>query len=1664
MRLPAHLDGLDSAPGLLLPSPSLTGRGEGEKQNHPADSTSSYPPCFHFRTTFRHAVIRLLVGGLLYFGVSSVHATAPVGTTPGNLEVTTRGSASYTIPVVIPPGTRGMQPKLTLTYDSQAGNGFLGHGWSLGGLSVIHRCGATILLDGFKGGVKYDANDKFCLDGERLVVVDGVEYHTRHETWQRVIPSDMSSNPASFIVYAKDGYILEYGVTEDSRIQAQGSANVRVWALNKMTDRLGNYYTIQYQEDNANGDYRPGRIDYTGNAAQGLATYNSVVFQYETRTDTLPRYEAGSVMKTMQRMTHVLSYTGATLVRDYRLTYDNDGAVGRSRLTSVQECGTDGVCLPSTSLTWTPAPSVLVGDSVNTGISVNPSYGSIVSADINGDGRGDLAWSDASNCFVHTAMAQSSASGFVPATNSGVRSGGIFNNTCLFGLPISIGDVNGDNLNDAQTLWGANIYYYLGTSGGLGSSPYGGITIPVQQLAALPLLADVDGDGRTDALFVGGANSGGPYTLYYALSTGNGFGPLTTSTSGLTVSGIAAADFNSDGRNDLLLTQLSGGVSYFSYALSIGVGYGPSITTGISGQLTAGPWPADINGDGKSDLVWIQNNSIYYSFSTGAGFTTALNSSVTVSSNNVTVADVNGDGSADVVWKGNDGYIYESHATGDGFGLAINIGVTATITSGPWAIDFNGDGKQDLVWLNNGTIYSSQVLGGPNDLLVSVTNGLGEQRQLTYKPLTDDTIYASVQGETYPYREIRDATYVVRSLAKSDGLGGMATTYYTYGGQLMHVTANERLGFAWIQRAEPDGSWVNDYYHQDVNFSGTLSKSETYVPGPVLVKKTVNDWRLGSGSYERIMNRLFGVTEEAYELDGSLINRTTTATDYDGWGYPLTTAVEQLDGRKKTTVNTYYHDLTYWTLGLKTLEQVTAEAPGSTTETRTTDYGYYQGLALLAYERTEPNDSVYTLQKTHSYDVFGNRTKITVSGTGIVTRETAHAYDSTGRFRVRTTNALGHYETLEYDPRNGQPSKHTGPNGLITIWDYDGLGRKEKETRPDATATVITRGAWSGGDYVLTDTSGTGKSYVYRDILGRTVQEKKQGFGGNWIHKDTLYDNLGRVASISLPYFSGDIPLYTVNEYDALQRIKKVTAPGGRITTTTYNGLSTTVTNPKNQVTTTIKDSEDHVIEVIDAALGHTRSAYDAFGNLVQVTDKAGNISSMTYDIRGRKTTMNDPDMGSWTYKYNTLGELTRQTDAKGQKIVTSYDDLGRMTTRKTYLAGSSTPETSSFWAHDTAANGKGKLSAVYSNNANETYSYDSLSRLSAHTIYIGGITYTTSYGYDAYSRPLTLTYPITGFKLYNVYDAYGHLTEVRKDTASGLRYWKADTSDAHNRLTKETLGNGLISQRAYDPATGDLQTIKTGAAANPASIQNLSYQFDALDNLTTRADAVMGYTETFYYDDLNRLSSVTGPAGKSYSYYPNGNIRFKSDVGVYSYNGPQPHAVSQVGGYVNTTYTYDANGSMTSGNGRTITYHSFNKPKTIAKGGTTDTITYDAHFNRLAKSNGSGATTYIGKRYEKLVSGVTTTQKHYIYAGNNLVGVSTVVNGGSPATSYFHTDHLGSVNVITNIYGIVNQRLSYDAHGKRRNANGTDAASITAQTTYGYTGHEHDDELALIN
>ena len=329
----------------------------------------------------------------------ALSATSPVGAIPGQFKVSESGAATYSIPIAMPPGTAGMKPNLSINYSSQSGNGLLGMGWSLGGLSVIHRCPKTVAQDGALGGVNFDANDRFCIDGQRLVAIAGTygapntEYRTETESYSRIVSyGTTGTGPTSFKVWTKSGQIMEYGVTNDSRIQPQGQATAMLWALNKVSDTVGNYLTITYNQDQPNGQYYPARIDYAGNSNTGKAPSNSIQFTYETRPDITPLYQAGALMKNTVRMSKVQTYTGTTLTKEYRLAYDVSAATSRSRLASLTECAGDGVCLKATDIGWISSPAAITAtnNAVQTVAGDWRSSYAVYPGDYNGDGVTDL--------------------------------------------------------------------------------------------------------------------------------------------------------------------------------------------------------------------------------------------------------------------------------------------------------------------------------------------------------------------------------------------------------------------------------------------------------------------------------------------------------------------------------------------------------------------------------------------------------------------------------------------------------------------------------------------------------------------------------------------------------------------------------------------------------------------------------------------------------------------------------------------------------------------------------------------------------------------------------------------------------------------------------------------------------------------------------------------------------------------------------------------------------------------------------------------------------------------------------------------------------------------------------------------------------------------------
>jgi hypothetical protein len=337
--------------------------------------------------------------------------------------------------------------------------------------------------------------------------------------------------------------------------------------------------------------------------------------------------------------------------------------------------------------------------------------------------------------------------------------------------------------------------------------------------------------------------------------------------------------------------------------------------------------------------------------------------------------------------------------------------------------------------------------------------------------------------------------------------------------------------------------------------------------------------------------------------------------------------------------------------------------------------------------------------------------------------------------------------------------------------------------------------------------------------------------------------------------------------------------------------------------------------------------------------------------------------------RFLRLGELKTQNDARSQATTLTYDLIGRAT-------GRSEVDMTTTWTWDTATHGVGALTSVSAIGTAagsttapfvRTMAYDSIGRPSQTTLAQGATTGTYTTAYNATNGQIdTLTYP-SSFVAKYVYTALGYLSQV-EDNATSAVLFTVNTRDAELHATQQTAGNGVVTNLSYAATTGQATAISAGSGAVAA----LGFSYDTLGNLTGRTDTNQGVYEKFCYDALNRLTNSAtaasspslcsstggGITSKTVAYDQLGNITSKSDVGSYTYSGSGagPHAVTSitgtVNGVVNPTYTYDANGNMTAGAGRTVGYTSFNMANSIAQGTLTATIVCDGDHMRFKMSH----------------------------------------------------------------------------------------------------------------
>ena len=129
--------------------------------------------------TNRPLVVALL--GVVWFALAP-GAQAQESTGPAQQPAPFDGSYTTAIPIKVPP-YHGLEPKLALAYSSAGGNGWLGVGWSLSGISTIERASPG------KGAPRYDDSDIFLLDGQELVpcTLGGGQFCTKVQSYKKIV-------------------------------------------------------------------------------------------------------------------------------------------------------------------------------------------------------------------------------------------------------------------------------------------------------------------------------------------------------------------------------------------------------------------------------------------------------------------------------------------------------------------------------------------------------------------------------------------------------------------------------------------------------------------------------------------------------------------------------------------------------------------------------------------------------------------------------------------------------------------------------------------------------------------------------------------------------------------------------------------------------------------------------------------------------------------------------------------------------------------------------------------------------------------------------------------------------------------------------------------------------------------------------------------------------------------------------------------------------------------------------------------------------------------------------------------------------------------------------------------------------------------------------------
>ena len=650
-------------------------------------------------------------------------------------------------------------------------------------------------------------------------------------------------------------------------------------------------------------------------------------------------------------------------------------------------------------------------------------------------------------------------------------------------------------------------------------------------------------------------------------------------------------------------------------------------------------------------------------------------------------------------------------------------------------------------------------------------------------------------------------------------------------------------------------------------------------------------------------------------------------------------------------------------------------------------------------------------------DPHGNVVNLTYNSAGVLQQVASAATGETITFTSNAqglitgaTDSNGETVSYSYNTAGTQLLSASGAGGITTYTYANPTGTPQDNaltsiTNPDGAQTSFTYNSqgWlasqssSGGTGQLTYTYGPGQVTV-TNALGNASTFL---YGANGAIAQTQ-DALGNATQL---------------QYGSTGLLTGLVTPGSSTLGATYDtsGNLTGYTDP----------------------LGGTVSATYAPGTdqLTKLTNQAGASIAYSYDAAGDVTGITYQDGSGDAYQYNTTGLLTSKTDANGNTIGYSYNSAGELT-RESFSDG-----TANTYAYDAQGN---LISATTQSGATTSYTYNAADQLTSVTDPTGKV---ESYTYNANGQLATRAEPGGSVVQYS-YTPAGQLSELQDGSGHLLDQYVYNTA---GQLTETLTGNGASTQYQYDADGRTTQILNLNADGTTASYYDYSYNA----NSQVVADNTSDGNWTYSYDAAGELTHAVFQSTNtaiqnqdiSYVYDAAGNRVSQTVNGVVT--DYTTNALNQYTAAGGTTYTYDANGNMTSetsGSGTTTFAYNENN-QLISENGPSGSFqyAYDALGNLVSETQNGVTTEYVNDPLSMSVSGTPLTSIAQIYnSGGTLastyeygLGLAATTDGAGN-TSYFNTDLTGNVTGLIGSNGSLSTSYFYMPFGQDIQTSGT--------------------------